>query len=99
MEVRLPTGGREQLPGPPDLGQQLLLEDQAAGEPVEPVDDLLVGEAEALLDLFAGGDADVDDDSCVASLMSAVGRECGHNTFPHPPAHAQQRRSSAALLA
>ena len=39
MEVRLPTGGREQLPGPPDLGQQLLLEDQVAGEPVEPVDD------------------------------------------------------------
>jgi hypothetical protein len=45
MEVRLPTDGREQLPGPPHLSQQLLLEDQVAGEPVEPVDDDRAGPA------------------------------------------------------
>jgi predicted ATPase/class 3 adenylate cyclase len=45
MELGLAAGGREQLPGPPDLGQQLLLEDQVAGEPVEPVDDNRAGPA------------------------------------------------------
>jgi hypothetical protein len=45
VEVRLAASGRQQLPGSPDLGQELLLEDQVAGEPVEPVDDDRAGSA------------------------------------------------------